>query len=447
MKIENFKHKLLEFASRRVVTATPLIVLSSMMVTSYLANPVMAVTIDGEFIGNIESSVEFEQQISNVEKMASEILGKPYNLDIDKQYKIVYGQSKNILAEEEATEILSSQITEITTMAIITVDGKELVATKTAEEAEMVLKELLNEATSNSGADGAHFVENIEVVEDFGNINLLKDIDGAKLALTQTEQAPAVHKAGQGETLSEIANSYGLRTSEVETLNPGIEPTKMQIGQDIIVQKSKPAISVEVVKVETTIQKTDYKTETQPDDSMTTTQKKTLKQGVQGENKIVANVTYIDGQEVAREVVSTTVLSQPQDALVAVGTKKAVSTGAFGMPTRGATLTSKYGYRSGGFHTGIDLASKYGTTIVASDGGKVVFSGWNGGYGNCVIIDHGNGYETLYAHNSKNVVKKGDKVSKGDKIAEMGSTGNSTGNHVHFEVRKNGKHQNPYNYL
>ena len=115
MKIENFKNKLLEFASRRVVTATPLIVLSSIMVTAYLANPVMAVTIDGEFIGNIESSVEFEQQISNVEKMASEILGKPYNLDIDKQYKIVYGQSKNILAEEDATEILYSQITEQST--------------------------------------------------------------------------------------------------------------------------------------------------------------------------------------------------------------------------------------------------------------------------------------------------------------------------------------------
>lgn len=116
-------------------------------------------------------------------------------------------------------------------------------------------------------------------------------------------------------------------------------------------------------------------------------------------------------------------------------------------------LTSGFGFRISPtsrrreFHNGIDIANKAGTDIYASASGVVTFSGYNGSYGRMIIISHGNGYTTVYAHNSRNLVNVGDRVTKGDVIAKMGSTGRSTGPHVHFEIRKNGKPINPNTIL
>lgn len=111
-------------------------------------------------------------------------------------------------------------------------------------------------------------------------------------------------------------------------------------------------------------------------------------------------------------------------------------------------ITSRFGARSRGNHTGLDIATSYGTTIVAAAGGTVTFSGNRGnGYGNYVIISHGGGVQTLYGHCSALYVTEGQTVSQGEAIAAVGSTGNSTGNHLHFEIRINGEYVNPQNYL
>ncbi len=133
------------------------------------------------------------------------------------------------------------------------------------------------------------------------------------------------------------------------------------------------------------------------------------------------------------------------------------TSGDFMLPVRGARISSPFGWRvhpifkSKIYHTGIDYAIAYGTPIKASNSGKVIYSGWYGGYGKVVILDHGS-YKgspttTLYAHMSKQAVSVGQTVSKGQVIGYVGSTGYSTGPHVHFEVRVNGKPQNPKNFL
>ena len=116
-------------------------------------------------------------------------------------------------------------------------------------------------------------------------------------------------------------------------------------------------------------------------------------------------------------------------------------------PTKG-TLTSGFGKRNGRKHEGIDIAAPKGTPIYAAAAGKVVFSGWGPtGYGKMVIIKHRNYITTVYAHNSKILIKKGNQVKQGQKIALMGSTGRSTGPHLHFEVRNNTEPKNPIKYL
>lgn len=111
------------------------------------------------------------------------------------------------------------------------------------------------------------------------------------------------------------------------------------------------------------------------------------------------------------------------------------------------SLTSRFGPNVEGTHTGIDLAAINGTNIYAADSGKVVFSGWKGSYGYLVIIDHGNNVQTYYSQCSKLLKNEGEEVKKGDVIAQVGSTGNSTGPHLHFEVRKDGDAVNPENYI
>lgn len=140
--------------------------------------------------------------------------------------------------------------------------------------------------------------------------------------------------------------------------------------------------------------------------------------------------------------------------IISLQSKEKYVGGKIGWPSPGYyKITSPYGYRTHPIlkkkklHTGIDIAVPSGTTIVAANSGTVIYSGYNGGYGNTVIIDHGGKISTLYAHNSKLLVKVGDKVEKGKAITKSGSTGLSTGPHLHFEVRENGQHVDPLKYL
>lgn len=118
----------------------------------------------------------------------------------------------------------------------------------------------------------------------------------------------------------------------------------------------------------------------------------------------------------------------------------------FAWPLRG-TLTSRYGWRRGRRHEGIDIASRSGTPVYAAEAGRVIHSGWLGGYGRVVIVKHTGRYSTVYAHNRKNKVKKGAFVEKGQLLAEVGSSGNASGPHLHFEIRRDRRPQDPIQFL
>ena len=123
-----------------------------------------------------------------------------------------------------------------------------------------------------------------------------------------------------------------------------------------------------------------------------------------------------------------------------------VSPSGFIWPVRGV-VTSGYGPRWGRMHTGIDIAARSGTPIVAAKAGEVIYAGWLGGYGNAVLLDHGDGIATLYGHQSRIAVIEGQPLNQGEVVGFVGTTGHSTGNHLHFEVRVDTKPRNPRPYL
>ena len=165
-----------------------------------------------------------------------------------------------------------------------------------------------------------------------------------------------------------------------------------------------------------------------------------MQEGTDGLEERTDRVTRRCGVETSRENLSVDVLTEPIPQRIAVGTAQGVEAarGRFLWPTIGQ-ITSPFGYRtifgSTSFHRGLDIANVTGTDILASAGGTVTWAGAKGTYGNLIILDHGNGFTTYYAHCSQLLVTEGDTVSQGEKIALMGSTGRSTGSHLHFEVR------------
>ena len=255
----------------------------------------------------------------------------------------------------------------------------------------------------------------------------------------------------------QIALDNGMTVSEMQQLTPEIDINRIYIGQLLNVREEIPYLSVQTVDSVTYTEAVECPVEQVEDYSMYQGESRVIDPGVPGQALVSANITYVNGREQERDIISTQVLQEATTKVIAVGTKVRPSwypNGYFIWPVYGR-ITSYFGYRSifgsYSYHGGIDIAASYGTGIAAADGGTVTFAGRatgsNWSYGNLVIVNHGNGKVTYYGHCSSVLVSAGDHVYQGQTIARVGSTGRSTGNHCHFEVKINGTSVNPLAYL
>ncbi len=206
--------------------------------------------------------------------------------------------------------------------------------------------------------------------------------------------------------------------------------------------------SVSYSKIEITVETEKFRTIIVTDDTKYEDETSVTTAGQDGESRVTRRYTYINGTKVAEKELDRVTLTAPAARVLTVGTQKRPEwwpTGTFIQPVSGR-LSSDYGKRGYEFHTGVDIATAKGTKVHAADGGTVIYAGWWGNYGYYVQIDH-NGIVTAYAHNSKLLVKKGDHVVQGQEIAEVGSTGRSSGPHCHFEVLIGYEFQSPYDYV
>lgn len=177
-------------------------------------------------------------------------------------------------------------------------------------------------------------------------------------------------------------------------------------------------------------------------------ERKVQQQQEKGLKNVFSKITVKNEKIISKKTVSEKIIKNSKDKIILVGSKNPAVLGitCFSKPSRGS-ISSDFGRRWGRMHNGIDIASCSGSPIYAAYEGNVTFSGWQDGYGKLIIIQHGDGLETRYGHCSELLVKEGDIVKENSLIARVGSTGRSTGPHLHFEVRKNGTPVNPIEYL
>jgi murein DD-endopeptidase MepM/ murein hydrolase activator NlpD len=259
-----------------------------------------------------------------------------------------------------------------------------------------------------------------------------------------------IHSIERGEVLGSIAQKYGLRLRELLDLNPNVSETSLlQIGQELVVMAEEPFITV--VAFERVLQEkpVSYIIQTKSDPNMYRGDTRIEQAGKNGLKLVEYILTLENGRIADREVVHEDILIEPIKQIVVRGEKQKASRGdgKFIWPAVGGRVTSPFGMRWGRMHNGLDIAGVRDRTIKAADNGTVITATRHRDYGNYIVIDHDNGYRTLYAHLSSISVKRGDVVHKGDKIGVMGSTGRSTGIHLHFEIMKNGRNVNPANYV
>ncbi len=291
--------------------------------------------------------------------------------------------------------------------------------------------------------DGVYPTDSIMAISEFKNL-LNTEVEGEKYYTVEAGDAPLA-----------IASYFGVSYSELCAMNPGLEDGDIHVGDQLVVSRSVSYLNVTNTKREVYNEEIPYGTNYTYSDSYYTTYSKVTKAGVPGEQKVTALVTYEDGVAVSRQVLTTEVITEPVSREVTVGTKSVIysvgnssgTSSGFIWPTIGGYVSCPIWGYSG--HTGMDIAGcGYGSNIYASAAGTVTTVKWGTtGYGYHIIINHGDGIQTLYGHCSNLYVTVGQYVNQGDIIAAMGSTGNSTGTHLHFEIRVNGRYVNPANYV
>ena len=425
-------------------------------IVAHLYAPCTQVSVNGISFGLVESQASVEAAIERVETHASHILGYDYTLDQNVEYSFQVALKEDIGSVSPIETYLFDQIGEVMKTSVLTVNGRVLGATDDGSGLTALLNSLKARFTTPDTVS-VQFVEDVTVTKDYTSTSSIKQVADLEPILTSNTMEQVDYSVQSGDTFSGIANSMDMSVEQLKALNPGVDIHNIMIDQTLVVSQAVPYLSVKTIDNVTYDGPVAYETQEVPDDTIYQGYSKVIPPGVEGWATYNANVSYLNGVEQERTINSTDVHSQPVTEVIAVGTKprpKTMATGKFIWPIYGK-ITSGYGNRyifgSYSNHSGIDIAGSYGAPIVASDGGKVTFAGTGTGsywsYGKYVVIDHENGLQSIYGHCSSLCVKAGERVYQGQVIAKVGSTGRSTGNHCHFQIKENGTTVNPYNYL
>ena len=414
---------------------------------------VLNVQVNGETVGYVANEQVFENARDDVQsriRTARAMLQESGTEVPDTQWNVsptftlaISGQT--MTESEIANAILRTASDEILDATAVYIDGELRFVTTEGDHLRTYLesvKEPFEDALDSSVYTA--FAHEIRLVD---GVYLSESVSSYSDIISELNAGAGVHTytAEEGDTVQSIVDATGVTFDSLAQMNPGLQTLDQEVpaGTELFTgAASAELLKVEVVRRETETVAIPFETQNSESDEYDFGKVVVLQEGQDGVEDVTYEITMIDGTVTDRQAIAYNVIQQPVPEITVTGTRlksgmvAQVGSGSFIWPVPQYTYVSRW---MGSGHRGADICAPYGVPVLASDSGKVVAAGWHYSYGNYVEIDHGNGYTTLYGHMSALSVTQGQGVTQGQKIGEVGSTGNSTGNHCHFEMTYNGR--------
>lgn len=420
----------------------------------------IAVEYNGKELGIISSESDFDAAAHDVQQRISYSEGEEV-LDLSPTFslKIISDDDKFLSAGQLADMMLEASDRELAEAYGIYIDGRFIGAVEDSD----VVRNALDTRLLNYETDGIvkeiSYANKIEYTKGIYLLSSIRDEQETIAQLTSARESRKVYVAQEGDSIVGIIQKYGMTVDRFKELNPSVE-MGIRAGQMLNVTETENYLPVKCIREMESLTFLDYETVEVETSSLNVGIRSVLVKGERGEKKSSVEVTYIDGIETSRKVLSSVVTKNPVVETIGIGTYSAMpndpdtvyfgypltGSGSMGWPLDGGWVSDSF--ISDRNHKGLDIAAPEGTEIYAAADGYVVSAGWNsGGYGNVVMIEHLDGYATVYAHMIAVYAGEGQYVTKGQLIGFVGNTGNSFGDHCHFEVRYQGICLDPAAFL
>ena len=421
----------------------------------------LAVQVNGQTVGYVANEATFNLAREDVQERINYAGTDKTEWTIEPTYTI--STAHQVMDENQmANAILRSASDEISEGTALYLDGELTAVCADGTSLQSYISSLLAPYEDEENANvTVGFNRAVDLEQGIYFNESFQDLTDIENTLSGVQQAEKIYKVQAGDTLWAIAQKNDLTFKELCALNtnfkgaPLTETSNIQEGDELIVTKEEAMLEVRITKIEVKQEEIPYTTETTESKELTKGTTKVTQEGENGlRNVTLQNVYDTNGTLLEQTVLSTEIIKEAVPKKVTVGTKKVTSStkyitgsGKFIWPVPNYKYCSRW-YSSG--HKGVDICAAAGTPIYATASGTVAKAGYNKagagtGYGYSVVVNHGGGYTSVYAHCLSLAVHAGQSVKQGQLIGYVGSTGRSSGNHCHFEIRLNGSYVPPQN--
>lgn len=416
-----------------------------------IRTPAYSVYVDGNKKFLVKNKTEVNQALDKIKTAQEAKTQQQSTIANNIKMTRTFAKRSDIVASQNVENALRVAMNMKIMAVAVSVKGQSVAWLENMQTAQNLLETLKTSFTKLEEGEqlvSVAFQEDVQLVEEeIGSEQLMTEKQALDLLTTGTA-APEKYVVKEGDSLWLIARRNDMYVKDIVQANQ-LNSDRLKPGMELVLVKTKPLISVlaQVICERDETVPYDVKVVIDPNASSSV---RVSQEGVEGQKHVVYTATKINGvidkkvvtsEKVIKQAVSKVMVKGGSVQVASRGSGKVSSTGDLDWPLSGSI--SQYF----GKHTGIDICAPVGSTIRAADSGYVVSASYQGGYGNFVIIDHGNGIVTRYAHCSTFKVSAGQSVSKGQPIAAVGMTGRTTGPHLHFEVLTGGSFVNPLKYL
>jgi len=411
-----------------------------------------SVRINGQYIGIVASKTSLDQTITNIETITNSASNGASSFDLETKTAPMIIKKGDTSSDFDLRQNILALCPNVAKAYAIYVNDALICACSTEADAFDALNKVKEQYNTGTVVD-IQFLDAVVTRNEYVAQNQILSVADAVKTLNGDTRHREIYTTTTDEELANIAQRFSMTLDELQNMNQNLSDVAPS-GTKVNVLDTQANIRVQTKTIEEYQTKISYATDEVNDNTLPKGSRILKTSGVDGEETEKATVVRINGEEQDRIPISETVIKQPVNEVYSIGTLDNGEAPIFSLtpfiwpvtaPITSPFSTGRVDPVTGVLqpHEGVDLGAAYGTSVKASASGTVTLAGWSNGYGNTIRIKSDGVYSELYGHLSQILVKEGDKVTQGQVIGKVGSTGQSTGPHLHFEIHKNNVPINP----